>query len=473
MKNKKYLLCIVIVFISLIMCFGYISGHYSTDDYNIMNIGYHTYSVNNNLIEGRPIMYLIDQLFLKLNLSYNIFIISTVVIAILLTDLNILLLYNLIKDKFKKTNKVLLTVILFTTIFNFMYIENLYYVESIVMSLSLVLYTLSAKYFFKEGKKNLLIAILLSILATLSYNGFECYYIVIITLLSLLSNKKINKKVFIDILKAGFIIILSVLLNYVQITICSNLLDITNNRITTFSPLYNILYIITHVPYLIVISSCLYPKYLFVIGLAFLLGISYYYDYKKNQNKLLRENGILVVICITSCYCISIVSLSSFGTGRLSYGVGMTTGIILLNILYKLKEKKRLYKIIVCFCILWSTFNVLNYFNRTMLSKKNNEFEKKEVMELDNYLKKFEIENNTEVKKIAFVFPPTFSYKSIIDVDALRTYWSSIGVIKFYIGRSMEEVRLSEEDNNKYYEIMNDKTYYIENDLLFISLYDW
>ena len=180
MKNRKYTLCIVIVLISLIMCVGYITGHYSTDDYHIMNVGYKEYSINNNLIEGRPIMFLIDQLFLKLNISYDAFIIITVVIAILLTDLNVLLVYKLVNDKYTNKNKLLLFTLLFSTIFNFMYIENLYFVESIVMALSLVLYTLSCKYFFRDGKWNKLIALLFNILATMSYNGFECYYIILI-----------------------------------------------------------------------------------------------------------------------------------------------------------------------------------------------------------------------------------------------------------------------------------------------------
>ena len=108
-----------------------------------------------------------------------------------------------------------------------------------------------------------------------------------------------------------------------------------------------------------------------------------------------------------------------------------------------------------------------------MMSKKNNEYEKKEVLAMDDDMKEYEETNKIIIDKVAFVYPPSFSYKSIIDTDALRTFWSSIGAIKFYTGRSMEEVELTAKDNSKYYKIMGDKVYYIENNILFISLLDW
>ena len=473
MKNRKYTLCIVIVLISLIMCVGYITGHYSTDDYHIMNVGYKEYSINNNLIEGRPIMFLIDQLFLKLNISYDAFIIITVVIAILLTDLNVLLVYKLVNDKYTNKNKLLLFTLLFSTIFNFMYIENLYFVESIVMALSLVLYTLSCKHFFRDGKWNKLIALLFNILATMSYNGFECYYIILIAFISLLNYKKINKNVLFNILKAGLLIIISVLLNYLQISICCSIFNLNNSRISSFSLLYNIFTIIIMLPYFLIITSRLFPKYLFIICLFLVLGFSFIYNKKHEMNNLFRENIFLSFVCIMSCFCINIISLSSIGTGRLSYGIGMTIGILLLYIFFNINDKKTFYKIFLIFSVFWIGFNILNYFNQTLLSKNNNVKEKEEALKLDKMLKKYEFENNIKVNKVAFVFYLEMRKDSVINTNAIRTEWSSQGAIEFYTKRDMEKINLSPKEMEKYNKELEDKVYFIDNDMLVIKMYDW
>ena len=124
-QKKDIKIYLIMLLTSLIMCGGFVTGHYSTDDYNIMNIGYVKYSIQNNLREGRPLMTLIDLLYDKLHISYNVFIISTVVIAIILSCLNIILLYHLLEKYTKKKNKYVIYCILFSSIFStIVYVKN-------------------------------------------------------------------------------------------------------------------------------------------------------------------------------------------------------------------------------------------------------------------------------------------------------------------------------------------------------------
>ena len=163
-KNVKMIF--VVFFLALIMCGGYVIGHYSTDIYNIMNIGYNQYSICNNLKDGRPIMFLIDQLALLLKIDYNVFVILTVMLALLITSIVVVYFYHMIEKYFNKeksTYKLIFLGICFTIYFNFMYIECLYFVECVVMSLALLLYLISADYFI--NKKNIWIAVILAILA--------------------------------------------------------------------------------------------------------------------------------------------------------------------------------------------------------------------------------------------------------------------------------------------------------------------
>lgn len=468
MKHKKWILFISMFLIALFMCFGYVMGHYSTDDYHIMNVGYHTYSIQNNLVEGRPFMFFIDQLYLKMNFSYDFFIISTVVLAILFTVINIYLLYQLIEPYFKKKNILLVSMILFSTIFHFMYLENLYYVESIVMALSLIFYTISAKYFFQEGKKNFLLSLLFHVLATFCYNAFVSYFLVLITVLSLFHNKKIGKKVIFDILKAGILILISVFFNMLQMSICLKNFHLGGRRIqgTIFT---NLLVVFYGIPLILKNTCYLLPPYVFLTSLIFLFIISLFYQKK---DLLFVENVFLSCVCILSCFVIPIFTTSSFGTGRIMFGIGMTIGVVLLNMFFHVNDKKWFYQVTVACSVLWTLLNISNYVYQSYLSHQNNQLEKKEVLQLEEKIKNYEEENGVVVDTISCVLESGHIHSSSIVRNALEAEWSVLGVIEFYTGRDLKQVSLSEKEGKFYLEKM-DGNYYFDQNRLIIKVYDW
>ena len=474
MKKENIKVFLIMFITAIIMCSGFVCGHYSTDDYNIMNIGYNNYSIHNNLKEGRLIMYFIDQIYSRLNISYDASIISTVIIAIILACINIILVYSLIKKYNNKNNKLITYIILFSTIFNFMYIENLYFVESIVMSLSLVLYTLSVKYFYEDSKIHIIKAILLAVLATLSYNGLECYYISLICFMSLLKNNNNFRIVIFDILKAGLIILLSVAINYIQIKVSCNIFNMADSRtIRNNGIIANLMYMIYYSKKPLIETSFLFPKYLFIISSLILILFSIIYEIKKQKKGISFQIIMLMIICIASCYCIGLVSLSSFGTGRLSYGIGMNVGISLLYLLLKSNRKDKKYqKAIIVMCVIWTIVNTINYCYRTNLSKKNNLIEKQQILELDKEIKEYEKKNNTRVNQLVCVDDRIQKTVSDIDASALRTEWSSAGVINYYTGRNITKIEITKKQNENYKTLLGDKIYIINENKLVVLLYD-
>lgn len=470
MKKKKITLFIIMFLVALVMCSGYVTGHFSTDDYHIFNIGYNNYSLQNNLVEGRLISFLVLQLFSLFKININLLIISTVILAIALTIINVFLVYDLIQDYFAEKDYFLLYIILFFTFFNFMYLENLYYVESFVMSLSLVFYTLSCKYYFKKDKYSFIKSLLFNTLAIISYNGFECYFIVMITLLSLLREKKIDTKIFINIIQAGLIVVFTVLINLIQINICENILNFHSMRLRGFL-FKNILTIIYTIPDIIINTCGLFHKYLFFICLMFLLILSFIYDVK--SLRLFYRNLFLTIICICSSFAISIFSLSSFNTGRLSFGVGMTIGILLLNILFTIrKDQKRLRIIIIAFTIFWFSINSCNYCYRTLRSKSINDIEKKDVLELKEVIKEYEKDNSIKVDTLICIYDFNGRNVSVIDTNALDAQWSASGVIYYYSNIILNEKFISLEEMKKYSKKMKNK-YLFEDNKLLLRVNDW
>ena len=493
MKNKKVITNIIltnIIFIlGLLICYGYVSGHYSADDYNIINKGYNEYSIVNNLKEGRPIMFLIDQFALHLNMDYMIFIRLTVIIAILFTSINVVIIYNQFIDNIKTNNtiKVVLLLAIFAMIFNFTYIENLYFVESIVMALALVCYSLSAKYLIAKGKANLIKGFVFSLLAILLYNGFECYFITITVLFTIISNYKYNDKIYKELYRNVLIaigmIVITVLINIVQIKITCIKFNIVNNRLGNFAFIFrNIEYILKHLPEIIINTMGLFPKYLYIViivvlSYAIIAKSVLQKDYKQNINLLL-----LIVISIFSCFAVSIISLSSFGTGRLSYGIGMTIGLILLlPFVESFWKKKNIFTYFwIFFIIAYFVFNIYNYIYILNSHKQVNALEKEEVNQIQKYVRCYEKESNIQVKKLAFVYIDNKygryyekkKKKCGVTTKGTACEWSCLGTIKFYSNLELEKTNLTTEQFERFLECNTTKPVCID-DMLICTVYDW
>lgn len=487
MKKNNILFVVIIFGMALIMCWGYISGHYSTDNYNIINIGYNQYSIVNNLKEGRLIMYLIDQLALRINLNYNAFIVITVCLAILITSITCVLFYNIIIKYYtdNKINKLLILIVSYTIFFNFMYIENLYYVESVVMAFALLLYLIAANY--QVNKNKILVPLLLGIIANFCYNGFQCYFITIISVLSLFKNRMQFKKVVKDILIAGWIVIIAVILNLIQIEIVCLACNLKNTRIGSITNFPgNIVTIFINAPVLLLNTVDLFPKFAYIICVILIYIIAFIFSIKNKEYNLLFETSVMIIVSILSCFCIFVFTLSSFGTGRLLYGVGMTIGILLL-ILIKYMKIYKTNTIIDCgyialvlmyyIIIMWNAIYLIN------LHKKVNQMEKEEILQLETIIQNYEKQENITVNKVTYVLDKTTNrarYNMIkrsttVTDRALGCKWAYVGAINFYTHRNLVEIDSSEEIVNIYSKMSNDNSNGIVcyNDTLICPISIW
>ena len=71
-RQKDYLIFFGIFILAILIYSNWITMHYASDTYNIMNVGYETYATNWSLKDGRLIMYLITMICAKLNISIEI-----------------------------------------------------------------------------------------------------------------------------------------------------------------------------------------------------------------------------------------------------------------------------------------------------------------------------------------------------------------------------------------------------------------
>lgn len=490
-KKKNYILITLIVFIvAIIMCGGFVVGHYSADDYYIMNIGYNQYSIVNNLKEGRPIMCILDRLANVINLDYNAFIIITVVIAIFISSINIVILFDYIirtkniEDTYKK---ILILISVYVTIFNFMYIENLYFVEAIVMSIALLLYTIAAKELIESKFAK---TIIYAIVATLCYNGFTCYFITIVLLLTILKDDKDLKTIIKKVIQSGVILLIAIGLNLIQINITCKIFDLNSTRTGNLNSIFNNLFcIIENLPLILTNTVNQFPKYLYLIFLGIML-LLYIISTKRNKDEYILLNYFLIIfVSIASNFCVSIVSLSSFETGRLLYAIGMTIGMLIIYILTynKFEKQSKIIKnIIIASLILYFTLTFIDYIYIIGQHKIVNANEKQEVLQMAEYINKYEKENNIKVEKIAFIYNvkeyngKKAHYEDVKNMSgmtkrATALRWSCIGVIEFYSDIRLEIIDCTSEMLNNYISSNNKflNGYMIDQNVLICPVYDW
>ena len=169
-RQKDYLIFFGIFILAILIYSNWITMHYASDTYNIMNVGYETYATNWSLKDGRLIMYLITMICAKLNISIEIYVIGTLLGALLISAGCVIKLKNIVlaNTEYSLKKEILVVIASFFTIFNFMYLENLYFAECAVMALSILAYMLSAR---NVVKKNYAKAIFWAILGVVSYQG--------------------------------------------------------------------------------------------------------------------------------------------------------------------------------------------------------------------------------------------------------------------------------------------------------------
>lgn len=485
-KNIVIYLCIVII--ASMMCFPYLTMHYSTDNYTIIGDGYNKYAVETFLNAGRIFSSGITLLAGHINLPINIFVQVLFYIGILISCLCVMEIRKcIIKIKPEKNLKdiILVVGISFCIIFNFMYLENMYFAEIPIMALGIFLFIKSSENLIEEKYGR---SLLYLILGELCYQGTINFFITFTFILLIIKNKKINKELIIKMLIATFFCIVAVVINIIQIKICGKIFNLEQDRLGSLASIpQNIIYIISNIGKILIESSDMLPRYLFVVFLLFTYFIVFSFDLVKIKEYSDSLNVLmLIIVSIISSVAINIISLSSFGLGRMVFSVGALIGLIFMYLYCSTDifiDNKILKYILICDIIIYIAVNIINYTYVMYSGKKANELDKNEALKVNEYMLEYENNNNKKIKNIAICYDKNVTWKynelkhkSLYTHRALMIWWCNVYAINYYTGRDLQKVQMKTEIYDTYFkdkdwDKLDKEQFVFEGDTMYYCVY--
>ena len=458
-KKRNLIIYLILILITIIMCFPYLTEHYSSDDYTIIGYGYYKYGIEKFLNDGRVFSSVITLLAGYWNLPIKVFIQGLFYIGILISCLCVIKIKNIItKIKPEKNLKetVLVLGISYCIIFNFMYLENMYFAEIPIMALGILLFIKSSE---KLVESKYLKSLAYLIIGELCYQGTINFFITFTFLLLILKNKGIDKEVIKKVIISGLFCLISVGINLIQIKICGKIFGLEQSRLGGIQKIPgNIIYIMLHIGNVLTDTCDFFPKYGFLIFLLILYITTFIYDLVKIKEYSNSFNLLLIsIVAIFSSVAINIVSLSSFGLGRMVFSIGALIGLIFMYLYCSTNifGESKIFKYFLLFALsIYIVMNFLNYTLQMYCNKKANEMDKEEALQVNEYILEYEKNNNIEVKNIAFTYDKniTWNYNLFFDTSytsrALMIWWCNIDALNYYTGRKLETVQM---DKNIYY----------------------
>lgn len=458
-KKRNLIIYLILILITIIMCFPYLTEHYSSDDYTIIGYGYYKYGIEKFLNDGRVFSSVITLLAGYWNLPIKVFIQGLFYIGILISCLCVIKIKNIItKIKPEKNLKetVLVLGISYCIIFNFMYLENMYFAEIPIMALGILLFIKSSE---KLVESKYLKSLAYLIIGELCYQGTINFFITFTFLLLIIKNKEIDKEVIKKVIISGLFCLISVGINLIQIKICGKIFGLEQIRLGGIQKIpANITYIMLHIGDLLTNTCNFFPKYGFLIFLLILYITTFIYDLVKIKEYSNSFNLLLIsIVAIFSSVAINIVSLSSFGLGRMVFSIGALIGLIFMYLYCSTNifGESKIFKYFLLFVLsIYIVMNFLNYTLQMYCNKMANEMDKEEALQVNEYILEYEKNNNIEVKNIAFTYDKniTWNYNLFFDTSytsrALMIWWCNIDALNYYTGRKLETVQM---DKNIYY----------------------
>lgn len=464
-KNKSIIKNVVTVIIILLIYSPLLMGHYSTDTYRLIEMGYGKYSIEYSLNDGRIFMYIIGQIAEKININIDTYVIILTFAAVIISYICIILLEKILK-KYKNKEKIIIVILIsYVTIMNFMYLENLYFTECIVMAISIMAYILAADW-LNEGK-NIIKVFLLVLLGVFCYQGTINVFITFYLLFALIKNKKIDKTIIKNMCIVLGISLISILINMIQIKICGKIYGLEQTRTGNINEiLFNIIYIIINIGEILIQTSGLFPRYVFLMFLVAIIFVIAIWDKKSNGGFSNLLNILLLTICaIVSSVIINFVSLSSFGLGRMLFSVGALIGIIYIYIYCAtdVLDKKSIFKyVLISLLIMYFAINVYNTLDILITHREANKLDKQEAIQANRYIDEYEAKSGIKVKYIAVAYDNdiTWKYKEIKDKSlythrALMIWWCNVQTINYFGNRKLEKIPMNQKVYNENFKEKN------------------
>ena len=479
-NTKNIIYFIVILTFSLIIFIPFLTGHYASDSYNIYNVGYKRYAIEWSIKDGRLLMTVIGLIFNKINISIESYTRITLVMSIIISSITVNIL-KIIIEKYKKPENIkqelLILIISYITVFNF------------VIAISILLFLISADILVNNkmfNKKSFFISLILTALGIICYQGSICMYVTFVCLFTILKNKINTKNELIDIIKCAIITLSVAMFSVILVKVIGNVINLEQTRIGNRSISKNILIIILNL-YKILQKTCdLFPHNLLLFYIISLTSLVLTYCFKLKEPKSIKifEKLIFIIfITIISSFFVSILTTSSFFTGRMRLSIGSLTGIIMIYIYVNtniFQKKFWINKAVIFILISFFVINIYNYEDIMINHKIVNKFEEIQCKELAEYIEKYEKKSNQKVTKLVEINISSKEYlhnlevkpKSSFTHNALRTDWACDGVIKFYTGINLKKQNATKEQYIKYFELDNNELgYKCIDDALYVEIY--
>jgi len=482
-KYKEQITFCIIFIITISIFYSFITMHYATDTYNIINRGYEEYAIKYSLNDGRPVMCLISLLANYMKLPIQIYIITLTIIAIFISCISVIKLKNIalkyIESQDSKKNWIVLA-ISYITIFNFTFLENMQFAECAVMAISVLLNIIVADIIVKKEKNYIIKSLVLTTISIIFYQGMINWLITITFVLSILKEKKINKEVIKNTILSGICIILGIIINLIQIKITGHIFDLTQTRMGNIKNIgINIKYICQNIIKILVNTYNLFPKNILLIYLVIIL--LYTNIFCKKIGEKINVLGI-IIISIGATFSPNLITLSAFGTGRMAFSIGAMIGLLILYLCSIQKENKTQKVIQNAILLSYILLIIITYISIMREHKIVNNQDKEQAQIIGTWINEYEQETGNEIKKIVLLkdkqskpFYDNIKNKSSLCYRSLYPDWSRLGVINYYNNRKFIEVE-SDKKYDKYFITKNwDKLekeqFVFEDDTLYYCIY--
>lgn len=486
MKKHQILLFTIIFCVAILSTIFFLKPHYCIDTLEFLTNGYESYIKAKFLVDGRIFSTLLLKLAINLPMKYVIPILY--VIGILISCISVMYIRRWI-IKYTKTEEklnILPTVISYVIIFNFMYIDTFQFFEFPIIALSVLLFIISAKIIVEEEKGYMLKSLMLSLIAMFCYQGTINVFIATGFVFSIIENKKINKKLILDVLKMGIVLLITVVINYGFTEIVGGTSRVNLNIIKNFKIALIDLYLI------IFNSGKHYPQYL---QLIFILIITIYCLIKKY--KVMNLIYIYVV-----GICANIIILIGTGeapeivlsqNGRMFISIGALIGYMLMY-LWCNHEEIRNFKIMKAITIVYFATILITYFQYTYMYMKGQNIDKYIINSIDQAISKYEEETGNKIEKYTYtvsfenyeilesynILKKEYNEMNYTTIQKARLSTATINEVLFweYANRKIERVYPNENWQKKYFEnidfnkleLFDEKRFAFEGDTVYIVL---
>lgn len=478
---KDAIVFCIILLINVVIFKNFLTEHYTTDSYNLINIGYIQYLKENFLPGGRIFSALLYYIGFLLKIPYESLFTLSLMGGLIISTIMIIKLKNIClkeKEKWSLLEIFILIIASYYTIFNAMYLENLYFAETIIMALSVYFYMLAAKSCLEKG---IIKSIVFACLGVFCYQGTVSAFFAFLILFELLNNKDFLE-ILKDMLWACCPIIVAISINMIQINLTCHILQIEQHRLQ-FNIIYNFVLGFKQVINMFM-NTLHYGYYLYTI--AFISLLTLLCKEKKLKNYINFLNIIIiVVICLGAAIIPTLSGTSALFSTRIRFSVGACIGVVYLFLVTKTNIFSSNKIISICFMVSLVIYGILNtysYIYNIEISKKIDIRDIQEAKNIANYIECYEAENNVEVTYIAIYLDYKNSYKgvyhdlltdySVMNWSALRTCWSSKEIIEYFGNKKLEKRCMTEEEKTKYLsEVDTNKGYLAMGNTLYITCY--